>query len=111
MVALINEQSLNEENTMSLAESYPSHDPDWVAEVHATQYLQSWSKQGAKPRVITGAEGSWFWDNHGKRYLDFESQLVNLNMINDCYVTHRVVWWFQNPCKKICLIYVKVVQV
>ena len=65
---------------MSLAESYPSHDPDWVAEIHATQYLQSWSKQGGKPRVITGAEGSWFWDNHGKRYLDFESQLVNLNM-------------------------------
>ncbi len=48
---------MNQENIMSLAESYPSHDPDWVAEVHATQYLQSWSKQGAKPRVITGGEG------------------------------------------------------
>ncbi|SHM78863.1 taurine---2-oxoglutarate transaminase [Roseovarius litoreus] len=65
---------------MSLSNSSPVHHPDWVAEVHATQYLQSWSKQGGRPRVITGAEGSWFWDSNGKRYLDFQSQLVNANM-------------------------------
>lgn len=65
---------------MTLSNAYPSHDADWVAETHATHYLQSWSKQGSKPRVIVGGEGSWFWDNHGKRYLDFQSQLVNLNM-------------------------------
>jgi taurine---2-oxoglutarate transaminase len=41
---------------------------------------QSWSKQGGRPRVITGAEGSWFWDSDGKRYLDFQSQLVNANL-------------------------------
>ena len=29
---------------------------------------------------IAGGEGSWFWDHTGKRYLDFESQLVNLNL-------------------------------
>jgi len=65
---------------MSLSNSFPTHDPDWVAEVHATQYLQSWSKQGARPPVITGADGSWFWDSNGKRYLDFQSQLVNANL-------------------------------
>ena len=65
---------------MALADNYPSDDPAWVAEVHATQYLQSWAKQGARPKVITGAEGSWFWDSDGKRYLDFQSQLVNLNL-------------------------------
>lgn len=60
--------------------AYPSHDPAWVQEMHASHYLQSWSKQGDKPRVITGASGSWFWDSDGKRYLDFQSQLVNANL-------------------------------
>lgn len=60
--------------------AYPSHDPAWVQEMHASHYLQSWSKQGGKPRVITGASGSWFWDSDGKRYLDFQSQLVNANL-------------------------------
>lgn len=65
---------------MTISNEYPSHDANWVSEIHATQYLQSWSKQGGKPKVIAGGEGSWFWDTDGKRYLDFQSQLVNLNL-------------------------------
>ena len=65
---------------MSLAPDYPAHDTDWVADTHASHYLQSWSKQGNRPRVITEAEGSWFRDSGGQWYLDFQSQLVNLNM-------------------------------
>jgi taurine---2-oxoglutarate transaminase len=43
--------------------------------------FHSWSAQGAlKPLVIVGGEGSRFWDENGKRYLDFSSQLVNLNV-------------------------------
>jgi taurine---2-oxoglutarate transaminase len=43
--------------------------------------FHSWSAQGAlKPVVVAGAEGSWFWDEDGNRYLDFASQLVNLNI-------------------------------
>src|SRR6516164_4448177 len=43
--------------------------------------FHSWSAQGAlKPLVVTGAEGSWFWDEDGNRYLDFASQLVNINI-------------------------------
>src|SRR6187455_2991234 len=43
--------------------------------------FHSWSAQGAlKPLVVTGAEGSWFWDENGNRYLDFSSQLVNVNI-------------------------------
>lgn len=50
-------------------------------DAHANHYIQSWSVQGAAtPRFIAGGEGSWFWDAAGKRYLDFESQLVNLNL-------------------------------
>jgi hypothetical protein len=34
--------------------------------------LHSWSAQGTlNPIVVTGAEGSWFWDEDGNRYLDF----------------------------------------
>jgi taurine--2-oxoglutarate transaminase len=43
--------------------------------------FHSWSAQGAlKPLVVTGAEGSWLWDEDGNRYLDFASQLVNINI-------------------------------
>ena len=43
--------------------------------------FHSWSAQGAlKPLVIAGGEGARFWDENGKRYLDFSSQLVNLNV-------------------------------
>ena len=55
-------------------------DPSWIQDMHVDHYIQSWSVQGARPRVIAGGEGSWFWDADGKRYLDFQSQLVNLNL-------------------------------
>ncbi|WP_461210914.1 aminotransferase class III-fold pyridoxal phosphate-dependent enzyme [Desulfocurvus sp. DL9XJH121] len=43
--------------------------------------LHSWSVQGQlKPKVITRGEGVFFWDEDGKRYYDFASQLVNLNI-------------------------------
>src|SRR6266540_783845 len=46
------------------------------------QYLiHSWSVQSAiSPLPVAGAEGRYFWDYEGKRYLDFASQLVNLNI-------------------------------
>src|SRR5437868_3651556 len=46
------------------------------------QYLiHSWSVQSAlSPLAVAGAEGRYFWDYEGKRYLDFASQLVNLNI-------------------------------
>lgn len=43
--------------------------------------FHSWSAQGAlEPLPIAGGTGAVFWDNEGKRYLDFSSQLVNLNL-------------------------------
>jgi len=43
--------------------------------------FHSWSAQGAlTPTVVAGAAGSWFWTEDGKRYLDFSSQLVNVNI-------------------------------
>ncbi|MDP1546578.1 MAG: aminotransferase class III-fold pyridoxal phosphate-dependent enzyme [Anaerolineales bacterium] len=41
----------------------------------------SWSAQGAvNPIPVTHAEGVYFYDANGKRYLDFASQLVNTNV-------------------------------
>src|SRR5690606_17698301 len=41
----------------------------------------SWSNQGqVNPIPMEKAEGPYFWDTDGKRYLDFASQLVNTNV-------------------------------
>ncbi len=41
----------------------------------------SWSIQSeVNPIPIDGAEGIYFWDANGKRYIDFSSQLMNLNI-------------------------------
>ncbi len=43
--------------------------------------FHSWSAQrDLDPMVVAGAEGSWFWDEDGTRYLDFSSQMVNMNL-------------------------------
>ncbi len=43
--------------------------------------LHSWSVQDAiNPIPVAGAEGRYFWDYEGKRYLDFASQLVNVSI-------------------------------
>ena len=40
--------------------------------------LHSWSNQSQiNPLPIAGAEGRYFWDYSGKRYLDFAWQLIN----------------------------------
>lgn len=43
--------------------------------------FHSWSAQASlNPAVVTAAEGSYFWTQDGTRYLDFSSQLVNVNI-------------------------------
>ncbi|MCX6503308.1 MAG: aspartate aminotransferase family protein [Microbacterium sp.] len=59
-------------------------DTDAEATVRANDrghVFHSWSAQGAiDPLPVAGGEGSTFWDYNGNRYLDFSSQLVNLNL-------------------------------
>ena len=41
----------------------------------------SWSVQSeVNPIPIDHAEGVYFWDSNGKRYIDFSSQLMNVNI-------------------------------
>src|SRR6187455_3291838 len=58
--------------------------PDLGARIvdDAKEYvLYSWSTQDAiNPIAVAGAEGRHFWDYDGNRYLDFASQLVNVNI-------------------------------
>jgi taurine--2-oxoglutarate transaminase len=43
--------------------------------------FHSWSAQGLiAPLPIAGGSGATFWDNEGNHFLDFSSQLVNLNL-------------------------------
>ncbi len=62
----------------------PAPDPARGQEVYdldRAHVFHSWSAQGLiKPLPIAAAEGSYFWDYEGKRYLDFSSQLVNTNI-------------------------------
>lgn len=62
-----------------------TEDDVWTGEhlraVDKEYVIHSWSTQGAlNPLPVARGEGSWFWDYDGRKYLDFQSQLVNLNL-------------------------------
>jgi taurine---2-oxoglutarate transaminase len=65
---------------MALVEADPNLGAQIVAD--AKEYvLYSWSVQDAvQPIPVAGAEGRYFWDYDGRRYLDFASQLVNVSI-------------------------------
>ncbi|WP_197059359.1 aspartate aminotransferase family protein [Cryobacterium sp. MLB-32] len=52
-----------------------------TSELDRAHVFHSWSAQGAlKPLVIAGGLGCRVWDHDGRSYLDFSSQLVNVNI-------------------------------
>jgi taurine--2-oxoglutarate transaminase len=52
-----------------------------IQELDRKHVLHSWSVQNQiSPLPVAGAEGRYFWDYDGNRYLDFASQLVNVNL-------------------------------
>jgi len=57
------------------------HDEATVRRNDHSHVFHSWSAQGQiDPMPIARASGSYFWDYSGKKYLDFSSQLVNVNI-------------------------------
>jgi len=62
----------------------PVADPEADARVRAddrAHVFHSWSAQALiDPLPVAGGEGAAFWDYDGNSYLDFSSQLVNLNL-------------------------------
>jgi taurine--2-oxoglutarate transaminase len=64
--------------------------------------LHSWSVQDAvNPLPVAGAEGCWFWDYDGNRYLDFASQLVNVSIGHQ---HPKVVAAIKEQAEKLCTI-------
>ncbi|MBC7872307.1 MAG: aminotransferase class III-fold pyridoxal phosphate-dependent enzyme, partial [Chitinophagaceae bacterium] len=52
-----------------------------IVEKSKAHTLVSWSAQGAwNPIPMERGEGVYVWDANGKRYLDWSSQLVNVNI-------------------------------
>jgi taurine---2-oxoglutarate transaminase len=64
--------------------------------------LYSWSVQDAiAPIAVAGAEGRYFWDYDGNRYLDFASQLVNVSIGHQ---HPRVVAAIREQAERLCTI-------
>ncbi|WP_369208818.1 aspartate aminotransferase family protein [Streptomyces sp. PU-14G] len=78
-------------------------DPAAGRAVHATDrahVFHSWSAQGQiDPLAVAGAEGSFFWDYEGNRYLDFTSGLVFTNI---GYAHPKVVAAIQEQAAQMC---------
>ncbi|HQV63393.1 MAG TPA: aminotransferase class III-fold pyridoxal phosphate-dependent enzyme, partial [Anaerolineales bacterium] len=63
----------------------------------------SWSVQGqASPIPVEKAEGIYFWDADGKRYIDFSSQLMNTNIGHQ---HPKVVKAIQDQAAKLCFVH------
>src|SRR5438094_8696027 len=68
----------------------------------AKHVLHSWSVRSAiDPLPVAGAEGRYFWDYDGKRYLDFASQLVNVSIGHQ---HPRVVTAIKEQAERLCTI-------
>ena len=82
-----------------------SIDPNLGAQIVADakeHVLYSWSVQDAiNPIAVAGAEGRHFWDYDGKRYLDFASQLVNVNIGHQ---HPKIIQAIKDQADKLCTI-------
>ena len=55
--------------------------PEEIVELCKRHTIFEWSAQGSvAPIPMAKAKGVYFWDGHGKRYLDFNSQLMCVNI-------------------------------
>ncbi len=63
----------------------------------------SWSVQGqVNPIPVGKAEGIYFWDTDGKRYIDFSSQLMNTNIGHQ---HPKVVKAIQGQAAELCFVH------
>src|SRR5437762_5103032 len=73
-----------------------------IQELDAKHVLHSWSVQSQlAPLPVAGAEGRYFWDFDGNRYLDFASQLVNVSIGHQ---HPKVVAAIKEQADKLCTI-------
>jgi taurine--2-oxoglutarate transaminase len=77
-------------------------DKSEIKKLDSAHVFHSWSAQGLiDPLAIAGGAGAEFWDFDGNRYLDFSSQLINLNLGHQ---HPRLVAAIQEQAAKMCMI-------
>ncbi|CAG9296409.1 taurine--2-oxoglutarate transaminase [Celerinatantimonas diazotrophica] len=75
---------------------------DYVYQLDREYVFHSWSVQSQiDPLVIAGAQGCKLWDYQGKEYLDFSSQLVNVNI---GYAHPKVIEAVQKQAQELSMI-------
>ena len=90
-----------EERAMATIETDPNLGAQIVADAKE-HVLYSWSVQNAiNPIAVAGAEGRHFWDYDGNRYLDFASQLVNVNIGHQ---HPKIIQAIKDQADKLCTI-------
>ncbi len=79
---------------------HPKMSAEEIVRLNKQYAFFSWSVQNdVEPIPVVGGEGITFWDANGKRYLDFSSQLMNLNI---GYQHPKVVAAIQAQAAKLC---------
>ncbi len=76
---------------------------DEIVELNRKYTFFSWSVQRtANPIPVERAEGVYFWDPDGKRYLDFSSMLMNVNIGHQ---HPKVVRAIQDQAAQLCFVH------
>jgi taurine---2-oxoglutarate transaminase len=66
---------------MNTVDTAPGLSGQTIVDLTKKHSLFEWSAQGAiDPIPVAGAKGCWFWTPEGKRFLDFNSQLMCVNI-------------------------------
>ncbi len=74
-----------------------------IVDLNKAYTFFSWEAQGAvNPIPAERAEGVYFWDTSGKRYLDFNSQLMNVNIGHG---NHKVIQAIKDQAEKLTYMY------
>jgi len=73
-----------------------------IGEYEKEYILHAWTAQKSfKPFVIAGGKGSFFWDDQGKKYLDFASQLIN---VNAGHQHPKIIQAIKGQAEKLCYV-------
>jgi len=74
-----------------------------IVQLNKQYTIFSWSVQATvNPIPVVRAEGVYFWDADGKRYIDFSSQLMNMNIGHQ---HPKVVQAIQDQAAQLCFVH------
>lgn len=77
--------------------------PEDIGKTDKEYLLHSWTAQeDYTPFIITKAKGCYFYDDKGKKYLDFQSQLVN---VNAGHQHPKIIEAIKTQAEKLCYVF------